>query len=86
MIWLKRVLNGIRQQDGNAKIAMITSYSTDPAALGERAIVMMTLKEQCVLVDSLQKQEGRDAQGRFLKGLPGNPEGRFRKRRSDNAD
>jgi Family of unknown function (DUF5681) len=29
-----------------------------------------------VLVDSLQKQVGRDAQGRFLKGRSGNPKGR----------
>jgi Family of unknown function (DUF5681) len=41
-------------------------------------------KEKDVLVDSLQKQEGRDAQGRFLKGRSGNPEGRFRKGRSGN--
>jgi hypothetical protein len=41
-------------------------------------------KEKCVLVDSLQKQEDRDAQGRFLKGRSGNPEGRFRKGRSGN--
>ena len=37
-----------------------------------------------MLVDSLQKQEERDAQGRFLKGRSGNPEGRFRKGRSGN--
>ena len=47
---------------------------------------MMTLKEQCVLADSLQKQEGRDAQGRFLKGRSGNPEGRFRTGRSGNPN
>jgi hypothetical protein len=41
-------------------------------------------KEKYVLVDSLQKQEDRDAQGRFLKGRSGNPEGRFRKGRSGN--
>jgi len=41
-------------------------------------------KEKCVLVDSLQKQEDWDAQGRFLKGRSGNPEGRFRKGRSGN--
>jgi hypothetical protein len=41
-------------------------------------------KEKGVLVDSLQKQEDRDAQGRFLKGRSGNPEGRFRKGRSGN--
>jgi hypothetical protein len=41
-------------------------------------------KEKLVLVDSLQKQEDRDAQGRFLKGRSGNPEGRFRKGRSGN--
>ncbi len=44
----------------------------------------MTAKEKCVLVDSLQKQEARDAQGRFLKGRSGNPEGAFRKGRSGN--
>jgi Family of unknown function (DUF5681) len=37
-----------------------------------------------VFVDSLQKQEDRDARGRFLKGRSGNPEGRFRKGRSGN--
>ena len=36
-------------------------------------------KEKGVLVDLLQKQEDRDAQGRFLKGRSGNPEGRFRR-------
>jgi hypothetical protein len=41
-------------------------------------------KEKGVLVDSLQKREDRDAQGRFLKGRSGNPEGRFRKGRSGN--
>ncbi|HEY2226640.1 MAG TPA: DUF5681 domain-containing protein [Xanthobacteraceae bacterium] len=41
-------------------------------------------KEKGVLVDSLQKQEDRDAQGRFVKGRSGNPEGRFRKGRSGN--
>jgi hypothetical protein len=41
-------------------------------------------KEKLVLVDSLQKQEDRDARGRFLKGRSGNPEGRFRKGRSGN--
>jgi hypothetical protein len=41
-------------------------------------------REKCVLVDSLQKQEDRDARGRFLKGRSGNPEGRFRKGRSGN--
>jgi len=42
------------------------------------------VKEKCVLVDPLQKQEGRDARGRFLKGRCGNSEGRFRKGRSGN--
>jgi hypothetical protein len=37
-----------------------------------------------VLVDSLQKQQGRDARGRFQKGRSGNPEGRFRKGQSGN--
>ena len=37
-----------------------------------------------MLVDALQKQEGRDAKGRFLKGRSGNPEGRFREGRSGN--
>jgi hypothetical protein len=37
-----------------------------------------------VVVDSLQKQEGRDARGRFLKGRSGNPAGRFRKGQSGN--
>jgi hypothetical protein len=41
-------------------------------------------KEKGVLVDSLQKQEDRDAQGRFLKGRSGNPEGRFKMGRSGN--
>jgi hypothetical protein len=44
----------------------------------------VTGKEKRVLVDSLQKQEDRDARGRFLKGRSGNPEGRFRKGRSGN--
>ena len=44
----------------------------------------MTVKERYVLVDSLQKQEGRDERGRFLAGVSGNPEGRFRKGRSGN--
>jgi len=34
----------------------------------------------------LQKQEGRDARGRFRKGQSGNPEGRFRKGRSGNPN
>ena len=40
-----------------------------------------------LLVDSLQKQEvqeERDAQGRFLKGVSGNPEGRFKPGQSGN--
>ena len=40
-----------------------------------------------MLVDSLQKQEGqreRDAQGRFLKGVSGNPEGGFKSGQSGN--
>ena len=44
----------------------------------------MIAKEKSVLVDSLQKQEDRDARGRFLKGRSSNPEGRFRKGRSSN--
>jgi hypothetical protein len=46
----------------------------------------MTAKEKFVLVDSLQKQEGRDARGRFRKGRSGNPEGRFRKGQSGNPN
>jgi len=43
------------------------------------------MMEKSVLVDSLLKQEeGRDAQGRFLKGRSGNPKGGFRKGRSGN--
>ena len=41
----------------------------------------MTAMEIYALVDSLQKQEAqeeRDEQGRFLKGVSGNPEGRFK--------
>jgi hypothetical protein len=37
-----------------------------------------------VLADSLQKQEGRDAKGRFEKGRSGNPRGRFEKGESGN--
>lgn len=37
-----------------------------------------------MLVDSLQKQVGRDAQGRFVKGRSGNPAGRFQKGQSGN--
>jgi hypothetical protein len=37
-----------------------------------------------VLVDLLQKQEGRDARGRFTKGSSGNSAGRFRKGQSGN--
>jgi hypothetical protein len=47
----------------------------------------MIAMERYVLVDSLQKQEaqeGRDAQGRFLKGVCGNPEGRFKPGQSGN--
>jgi hypothetical protein len=46
----------------------------------------MTAKEKCVLVDSWQKQEGRDARGRFRKGQSGNPEGSFRKGESGNPN
>jgi len=42
------------------------------------------VEENGVLVDSLQKQQGRDARGRFQKGRSGNPQGRFRKGQSDN--
>jgi len=42
----------------------------------------MTDNYEHLLADSLQKQEAqeeeRDAQGRFLKGVSGNPEGRFK--------
>ena len=44
----------------------------------------MTAKEKHVLVDSLEKQEGRDARGRFEKGRSGNPKGRFSKGQSGN--
>ena len=44
----------------------------------------MIAKEKGVLGDLLQKQEDRDAKGRFVKGRSGNPEGRFRKGRSGN--
>jgi Family of unknown function (DUF5681) len=44
----------------------------------------MTAKEECVLVDPLGKQEGRDAQGQFTKGRSGNPKGRFVKGESGN--
>ena len=47
----------------------------------------MTEMEIYVLVDSLQKQEDqeeRDEQGRFLKGVSGNPEGRFKPGESGN--
>jgi Family of unknown function (DUF5681) len=44
----------------------------------------MIVKERFVLVDSLQKQEGRDVRGRFKKGASGNPAGRFRKGQSGN--
>ncbi len=44
----------------------------------------LAAKEKLVLEDSLQKQEGRDAWGRFKKGQSGNPEGRFRKGQSGN--
>ena len=37
-----------------------------------------------MLVDTLQKQEERDAHGRFLKGVPGNSKGSFRKGHSGN--
>ena len=37
-----------------------------------------------MLVNSLQKQEGRDARGRFEKGRSGNPAGRFKKGQSGN--
>jgi hypothetical protein len=44
----------------------------------------MAAKEKYVLVDSLEKQEGRDARGRFEKGRSGNPKGRFVKGQSGN--
>jgi Family of unknown function (DUF5681) len=44
----------------------------------------MTATEKDELVDSLQKQEERDARGRFLKGVSGNPRGSFRKGHSGN--
>ena len=37
-----------------------------------------------MLADSLKKQEGRDAIGRFEKGHSGNPAGRYRKGQSGN--
>lgn len=37
-----------------------------------------------MLADSLKKQEGRDATGRFEKGHSGNPAGRYRKGQSGN--
>jgi hypothetical protein len=37
-----------------------------------------------VLADSLKKQEGRDATGRFEKGHSGNPAGRYQKGQSGN--
>jgi Family of unknown function (DUF5681) len=46
----------------------------------------MTAKEKYVLVDSLEKQEGRDARGRFEKGRSGNPKGRFVKGQSGNPN
>jgi hypothetical protein len=46
----------------------------------------MTAKEKYVLVDSLGKQEGRDAQCRFSKGHSGNPKGRFAKGQSGNLN
>ena len=48
----------------------------------------MTEMDEHLLVDSLQKQEAqeeeRDAQGRFLKGVSGNPEGRYKPGESGN--
>jgi hypothetical protein len=47
----------------------------------------MTAMDEHLLVDSLQKQEvpeERDAEGRFLKGVSGNPEGRFKPGQSGN--
>ena len=38
-------------------------------ALGKGVPIIM--KERCVLVDSLQKREDPEAQGRLTKGLPG---------------
>jgi hypothetical protein len=46
----------------------------------------MTAKEKYVLVDPLEKQEGRDARGRFEKGRSGNPKGRFVKGQSGNPN
>ena len=37
-----------------------------------------------MLADSLQKQEGRDARGRFEKGRSGNSDGRYKKGESGN--
>jgi len=48
----------------------------------------MAEMDERLLVDSLQKQEAqeeeRDAQGRFLKGVSGNPEGRYKPGESGN--
>ena len=48
----------------------------------------MTDNYEHLLADSLQKQEAqeeeRDAQGRFLKGVSGNPEGRYKPGESGN--
>ena len=48
----------------------------------------MAEMDERLLVDSLQKQEAQeeepDAQGRFLKGVSGNPEGRYKPGESGN--
>src|SRR5215471_3266732 len=45
---------------------------------GAREMRAATGKEKLMPVDSLLKQEGRDAEGRFRKGASGNPAGRRR--------
>jgi Family of unknown function (DUF5681) len=46
----------------------------------------VTAKETLMPVDSLQKHEGRDAEGRFRKGWSGNPTGRSRNKSIEAAE
>jgi Family of unknown function (DUF5681) len=46
----------------------------------------VTAKETLMPVDLLQKQEGRDAEGRFRKGWSGNPTGRSRGSRNKSIE
>jgi Family of unknown function (DUF5681) len=67
---------GLILQNSNTKFAIFASYRAAPK--WRSALCAMGTMEKLMPVDSLQKQEGRDAEGRFRKGQSGNPAGRSR--------